>query len=113
MTATDKPPSKPFKEQLQDALPKGLVESEGWRRLSGAAGLIFAAPVLVVCLFAILRDPWWSTPYFAAQQISGAGVALKVVVGATATIVAFTLPWGILQLIGWIVEGFKPPENPN
>lgn len=109
-----KPPSRPFSQQLQDALPQGVVVSEGWRRLSAAIGVIIAAPVLVIFLYIVFSDPYWSTrpSDVAAVQQKGIQVSeglafLKMVVGGIATIIAFAVPWALLQTIGWIVEGFK------
>ncbi len=110
----DKPQSKPFRQQLQDSLPQGVVDSEGWRRLSAAAGVIVAVPVLAVFLYVIFSDPWWSTrpsDVAALQQkgvaVGGAFVAAKMVLGGLATTAAFAVPWAIIQVLGWIVEGFK------
>jgi hypothetical protein len=112
MMAETKKPPKPLTHQLRE-LSQGLVESEGWRRLSIVAGLIPAVPVLAVCLFLILRDSsswwrpgvWWLTP-------SGTPMVVNELMGAAiAATVAFLIPWGIIQLIGWVVEGFNRADR--
>jgi len=70
-------------------------------------GLIPAAAVFIVSIFVIFRDPWWWASYSA--KVSASDAAIKVGVGAMATVVSFTVPWATVQLVGWIVEGFKPP----
>jgi len=107
-----KKPPKVLTDQLRE-LSQGLVESEGWRRLSVVAGLIPAVPVLAICLFFILRDQsLWGRPSASWLTPSGTPIVVnELLVTAIATTVAFLIPWGIIQLIGWVVEGFNRADR--
>jgi hypothetical protein len=80
--------------------------------------MIVALPVLAGFLYVVFSDPWWSTrpsDVAALQQkgvaVDGTLVVLKIVLGGLATTVAFAIPWAIIQMVGWIVEGFKQTKK--
>ncbi|MGB8413089.1 MAG: hypothetical protein WCE23_09735 [Candidatus Binatus sp.] len=85
-------PRKSGEEQLHDLLP-GIVSSRGWWRLSVVAGAVIATPWIVFVLYTVdARD--WSNPDDGLRLLG-------------LTLASFFLPWLIVQLIGWAVEGFK------
>jgi hypothetical protein len=76
--AEGKKPPEPLSRQLQK-LTQGLVESEGWRRLSVAAGLIPAFSLS--CYLALLHfsrsivvvDAWWHPATTARKMVGNSG----------------------------------------
>jgi hypothetical protein len=90
--AKSKPP-KSTEEELHDLLP-GLVSNRGWWRLSIAARATVAVPwIIFVCHMMDTRGA------------PNTGDGIVTLLGLTAA--SFFLPWVIVQLIGWVVEGFK------
>lgn len=72
---------------------QGIVTSEGWRRLSVGAGVV---GLVGYCgLMAVVLALSHGTQVVNWQR------AIPV------AFVAFAVPWDVVQLIGWIVEGFK------
>ncbi len=88
---------KSFEARLHDVLP-GLVSSVGWWRLSIAAGAAIAAPWIVFVLY------MWGT-----RGGPRTPDAMGWLVGLTSA--SFLLPWGIVQAVGWVVEGFKQKSD--
>ena len=79
----------------EELLPfyRGIVESEGCRRLSVALGGLCALIVATVVLIASRATPPWDIFTW----------------GRFALILAitFAVPWTLTQVIGWVIEGFS------
>ena len=74
----------------EELLPlyRGIVQSEGCRRLSVALGGLFAVVLAVTVLIITDGNPAWDR--FAL-----------IVAGA------FLIPWALTQIVGWVIEGFR------
>jgi len=91
----DESPKRSFKEEFLP-LYRGVVHSEGWRRLSVVVGGLCAAAVSVT---------WWvSSPLLSVKTPNDATEILSNV--ALSVALSFVLPWALIQLVGWVAEGF-------
>lgn len=95
--STKSKPPKSIEEELHDLLP-GIVSSRGWWRLSIVVGVTVAIPWIVFILYTM--DGRWS-------QLRPDAMPVLLLV----TIASFFLPWSIVQVVGWVVEGFTQKSN--
>jgi TRAP-type uncharacterized transport system fused permease subunit len=89
----DKPKEPTFAEILL-LLYRGIVESEGCRRLSVALGGLCAITMAVIGWVVNKSNVDWQRFAFAVA-------------------IAFFVPWGLTQIVCWVIEGFTRARQSN
>jgi aryl-alcohol dehydrogenase-like predicted oxidoreductase len=119
-TDTKKTPAERF-----HSLTQGLVRSEGWWRLSVSASLVgfvlwlpLADRILSASYISEAQLRQLSPCYArgdisceAAQAIRNHADNLALAIALFALAIFIAVPWGIIQVIGWVVEGFGDKSN--
>ena len=99
--------SKSFRE-----LTQGLAASEGAWRLSVVLGFLGLVAWLVVVLYLIGTAIGFSNFGYAIWSGESRGTLLLCAI-ALSGIVAFLIPWGIVQVVSWVIEGFVRTKDPK
>ena len=92
-------PQRTLKEEFAP-LYNGLLKSEGLKRLAVVSGGL--------CAFAICVTVWIGATFYSKSGTDLNWERVGFVVAAS-----FFLPWGLVQVIGWVIEGFSEKENSN
>ena len=93
---------KPQRTLKEDFAPlyHGILKSEGLKRLA----LVFGG----LCAFAVCVALWIGFNVYSKPGDSPDWTLIGIVV-----VGSFFLPWGLVQVIGWVIEGFSERGNSN
>jgi hypothetical protein len=104
-----------LREELATLLPvyRGIVESEGCRRLAVVIGGIVAVACIAaeaIIIYQVNQRSSGCLEIFGTYPAPARGCAQIYETPWTvyfAPIVASVVPWSLIQVIGWVVEGFS------
>jgi hypothetical protein len=101
-------------------LTQGLTVSEGVWRLSVVLGFLGLGVWLVFWLYFVgtqigfsnfANGMWnWLPPASSTTNYRGNPGMFLLIVGFSG-VGAAIVPWGVVQVIGWVIEGFRRPSN--